>query len=619
MKYAIDPDDMGMFDELTTDEKIKEYRVKTNYILLYTNYESLGALEEDYRKFTMMHKSLRRFSDLKSMDMFDKTNEARYNIMRNNLIRKMIKNDIIDDLNIKTFAEGKEEKKDAVKIHKFKKQYFGKYMQRYSNNISGMFVRIKRPVELIVNPYKEVDIVEMAISYVGKADREKILFTGDHKDSEVQKWLSDKNWGIVCFGGSRGYIYVNDTKRFYYFDNRKKENIDIKNPMTFTDICDIEHKRYNIPDPTPPYNELVEQYNYSIGSDVLTEVMMMDRIKNDAIKEMLKEDLCDRHSDANKIIIHRDNPYFTPYEMERLGISYYDKACYSAKPDQTVINEKPIKEWFEEYNAKLKGYNNPNFVTGFEWARNIQKLYSDIDTLDGQALLDRKQSILDLGWNPEVPFTDETRTFARERVTNALQKAYDDINYYEECGLKVKDPSIFIIFSEEYIDGYKSISISMTPTLEDARTWSTKLKTFSENKLKKDKNVSIFACKVTSDLHERLQKDDSGDVMNIGSTLLLENGNYMQNLKIVVEDVLDTILCNIGVIVDYYSISKLHEGTLESYLEDISVGSIYLEQLYPRTTLVAYNESTNKRADVVCENASFPYNYESMRKALLIV
>ena len=601
---------MGLFDEMTADEKIKEYRLKTNYILLYTTYDSLNELEEDYKKFNSQYKSLRRRSDMKSLDMFEKTNKERYRHMRSNLIKKLIKDDIIDDMNIKSFAENA-----AVKMHKFKREYYGKYLQRYSSNISGMFVRVKRPVEFVINPYKEVDVVDCALSYTGKEDREKILFS-KHPNTKGKKWLKDKIWGIVSFGGNRGYIYVDDTKRFYYFDNRKEENINIDNPMTFKDICDIERKRYGIPDPTPPYNELFEQYKYAKDSDILTEAMMIQRMQDSPIKDMLKEDLCEKHSDANKIILHRDNPYFTPYEMERLGISYYDKACYSAKPDTVAINEKPIKEWFEEYKAKLKGYGNPEFTNGFQWARLIEKLYSDIDTLDGQALLDRKQSILDLGWNPELPFNNETRRYARERVSNALQNAYDDINYYEECGLKVKEPSIFIIFSESYMDGYKSISLSLDPMLESVTTWSHKYKK-KKGKLNAKDNASIFACKVNSDLYDRLQTDDP-DIMNIGSKLLLDHGNYFQNLKIVTEDVLDCIFSNIGVSPNKYSISKIHEGSIENYYKEMEYSDVYLEQLYPRATLLDYEDKPNKRMNICGEAVFLPYTYDSMRKAFSI-
>ena len=152
--------------------------------------------------------------------------------------------------------------------------------------------------------------------------------------------------------------------------------------------------------------------------------------------------------------------------MYDLGVSYHSKTpLYSPTPDCISINEKDIKKWYEEYKLKLEGYNSPEFIPGYEWRNTLTKLYKDIDELEGQALLNRKQSILDLGWNPEIPFSDKARKFSRNKIEDYLKTRFSaNVKNYEESNISMNESgengTISIIFYEEYRNGYKKSAIS---------------------------------------------------------------------------------------------------------------------------------------------------------------
>ena len=200
----------------------------------------------------------------------------------------------------------------------------------------------------------------------------------------------------------------------------------------------------------------------------------MDKYPDSPITSVLKTDVFDREKDGSKISVDRDVPYFTPQQMYDLGISYHSKTpLYSPTPDCISINEKDIKKWYEEYKLKLEGYFGDDFTPSYEWRDTLNRLYRDIDRLEGQALLNRKQSILDLGWNPEIPFSNEARKFARKKISNYVNTIYKSkVMNYEDCNLCIKSSKVFnesvedstgtmsIVFYNPCRHGYKDCAVS---------------------------------------------------------------------------------------------------------------------------------------------------------------
>lgn len=65
------------------DSRVKEFRLKSNIVMLYSTYNTIGELEEDYKKFQAMEQGLKDDSNQESLVIFNKDNETRYKEMMN--------------------------------------------------------------------------------------------------------------------------------------------------------------------------------------------------------------------------------------------------------------------------------------------------------------------------------------------------------------------------------------------------------------------------------------------------------------------------------------------------------------------------------------------------------
>lgn len=67
---------------ISKNNLVKEFRMSSNTTLLYAAYDSPWKLSQDYTDFKNMRVSLQIISDQKSIELFNKTNKERYEIMR---------------------------------------------------------------------------------------------------------------------------------------------------------------------------------------------------------------------------------------------------------------------------------------------------------------------------------------------------------------------------------------------------------------------------------------------------------------------------------------------------------------------------------------------------------
>jgi hypothetical protein len=70
------------------DKQVKEYRLDSNLILLYSDYETISDLENDYTNFLNMDDALRHVSDDESIRIFGKDNRERYDEILHKLYSK---------------------------------------------------------------------------------------------------------------------------------------------------------------------------------------------------------------------------------------------------------------------------------------------------------------------------------------------------------------------------------------------------------------------------------------------------------------------------------------------------------------------------------------------------
>lgn len=110
-------------------------------------------------------------------------------------------------------------------------------------------------------------------------------------------------------------------------------------------------------------------------------------------------------------------PYFEPKEIIALEGHYYDEV------------EESSKAIFKEYQDYCYGFNN-NFNI-IEWDNEVRKLtskleFSSFTNID--EINKTKQSLVQLGWNPEIKYTTENQIKAKNRLENIFNEYYKNVN-----------------------------------------------------------------------------------------------------------------------------------------------------------------------------------------------
>ena len=77
------------------DREIKDYRIKTNYMMLYVNYDNEHDLDEDWEEFSRMTIENQRESNWKRLEIVGKTNTAAYEEMKHKFLTEPVTDPII--------------------------------------------------------------------------------------------------------------------------------------------------------------------------------------------------------------------------------------------------------------------------------------------------------------------------------------------------------------------------------------------------------------------------------------------------------------------------------------------------------------------------------------------
>lgn len=123
----------------------------------------------------------------------------------------------------------------------------------------------------------------------------------------------------------------------------------------------------------------------------------------------------------------QESPYFTPDEMQELGV--YSKTNFYTQSRMDKLNEETtMKEWFEAYTGTFYGVKSSILEDTAavrlqmlkELSYKVEHCMGDIDS--------HKQTMLELGWNPEIPFTEENRLKAFNRIKSIMEQSVSNID-----------------------------------------------------------------------------------------------------------------------------------------------------------------------------------------------
>lgn len=232
----------------------------------------------------------------------------------------------------------------------------------------------------------------------------------------------------------------------------------------FEYICDkainfSQKSHLPIIDPRKKIRDVKQKYNEFLTLPDESKNMVNDEcIKLFGIDiHTLYKNCIDRYNNTHSISEIKENyfgygllPMLSPKEMIDLGVYSEDNNLYSSNPDNTKIGNITTLQWFKEYTLLYKGIKTETFTESQKvWLDTLRKLYFDYHKLTEESEINaRKQSILELGWNPNIDITSIN-------TMNASNKCIKKIE--ESCNINIiKNTDIELL--EDYIEDNKGVS-----------------------------------------------------------------------------------------------------------------------------------------------------------------
>lgn len=125
-------------------------------------------------------------------------------------------------------------------------------------------------------------------------------------------------------------------------------------------------------------------------------------------------------------------PFFSPDEMINYGVFSGEGNRFFPIADNNTIGKLTTEQWFKEYYTRAKGISTMAENIQSDWIMTLNKLYMDYDNLlefgTDDEINARKQSILELGWNPNIPFTPENRVKATKNTIKKIKENYNNFS-----------------------------------------------------------------------------------------------------------------------------------------------------------------------------------------------
>lgn len=450
----------------------------TNYIII-KDTDDIEELQREWDLFqTQMTKKQQEKSDERSIEIWRMTNQEHYETLRDSLIDEFEQTYSTNDDTLEQQDDYEEEEKpeeddtpknlvntslDDLEIPDDENDITEPMKEDVSNtqkdNIADQF---------------EIDTDINIISTIHGKDTDEMLdnlekqFIEYNSQSKEHKLRSDDE-SIAIYNKTNVDRY-NDIKGFLL----KSRQIENTERVTSTDGKTLKA------DTTHHFGEFVSQVYQNMQA------------VNEA--ESLKSKQHRRFNDC---------PYFTPTEMIDMGV-YTNGNFYSPFADNDgLITGVRIPLWFDSYKNMCMDHIFEDYRS--DWIDTLDNLYSDFEDIkasgDKEKILARKQSILNLGWNPEIAFNRKNRLKASKRVSDILDKTIpkdifinlDDIpesddEILSESVSKSTHKPVFLIFTQgstpivsqgiKLFTGseYSHASISFDPELNEVYSFNIREK-----------------------------------------------------------------------------------------------------------------------------------------------
>ena len=450
----------------------------TNYIII-KDTDDIEELQREWDLFqTQMTKKQQEKSDERSIEIWRMTNQEHYETLRDSLIDEFEQTYSTNDDTLEQQDDYEEEEKpeeDDTSKNLVNTSLDDLEIPDDENDITEpMKEDVSNTQKDNIADQFEIDTDINIISTIHGKDTDEMLdnlekqFTEYNSQSKDHKLRSDDE-SIAIYNKTNVERY-NDIKGFLL----KSRQIENTERVTSTDGKTLKA------DTTHHFGEFVSQVYQNMQA------------VNEA--ESLKSKQHRRFNDC---------PYFTPTEMIDMGV-YTNGNFYSPFADNDgLITGVRIPLWFDSYKNMCMDHIFEDYRS--DWIDTLDKLYSDFEDIKAsgneEKILARKQSILNLGWNPEIAFNRKNRLKASKRVSDILDKTIpkdvfinlDDIpesddEILSESVSKSTHKPVFLIFTQgstpivsqgiKLFTGseYSHASISFDPELNEVYSFNIREK-----------------------------------------------------------------------------------------------------------------------------------------------
>lgn len=480
----------------------KKYARESNYVII-TPTNNLEELEELWTKFlSTMTIRQQRLCDDRSIQIYGMTNQQHYEALKADFIkhtREAKKRDFgpnNQELNLKIFPD------DSIVNAKN-----DSFTTDTDSDFEGLIF------EGSDGPYFPGSGIYVIPDIEGSTAKEQLEDLEKHYANYMsltvhQRKLSDD--------GSRMMYGLSNQQRYDQIKGELLKDIDTSKDSDVVDKLepDLHSDKANIVD------EMFHDPNTFVGQHFLKSLEESKKVDK-PVKSRLN-----------------NTPYFTPTELIDMGVHGNDN-YYSKKADNDGLT-KDISSttWFDSYKNMIAQHVYEDFTP--EWINTLNKLYLDYDDIKEsgteEELLARKQSILDLGWNPEVPFTPENRAKAAKRINDYIDNCVprdifinmDDIvpddlpDVVEEAVSKKTHKPVFIVLTKGKTpiissgiqkvtkSEYSHASISFDPNLKELYSYNFRKENlgFVMEKLEtiKDVPITVWCFFAESEVVENMKK-----------------------------------------------------------------------------------------------------------------
>ena len=521
----------------------------TNYIII-KDTDDLEELQRQWELFeTQMTRRQQRLSDDRSIEIWNMTNQEHYESLRDELM---------SDIDSKY---GDSEEDDNESVYYDPEEDEDNFNDDEFDNLIGLDTDnedIPDDDNNITEPVKEDSVIPIENNNIKISEPKHynsfLKNSQDiQKDNMADQYEIDTNMHIIgrVTGGNVDDYLNNLEKSFTNFnaqthDHRKKSDDKCREIYGMSNL-----ERYN----KLKADALKFKSVKTIEKVTSTDNETLDSSKVQQLGEFVSQ-VYDNMQAVNevenlKVNKHRrfnDTPYFTPSEMIDMGVhGNHNFYCKDADNDGLITNIK-IPTWFASYKDMSMDHIFEDYRN--DWIDTLDLLYSDFEDIkssgDEDKILARKQSILDLGWNPEIPFNRKNRLKASKRVSDILDKTIpkdifinldnipesDDDELLSEAANKSTHKPVLLIFTQGHtpivsqgiklVTGspYSHASISFDPELKEVYSFNIREKAgFIKENLDsfKDNIISVMAFFAPTKIVKQL-KDKVKDFENNKTT-----------------------------------------------------------------------------------------------------